>query len=129
MDYETAMQNGLLGWWWASVAADTGTAAAAAYPLGERDEDTAQQFAGVFTDLPPNAIAFLREQADAYASQAVIFYRASQTLLREARAVSSAPETLLRDLREAVRVTHFLGHMAAKAQRSLILIGEPEGGE
>ena len=128
LDYDTALENNLWGYFWASIAAEGGIQAAAALPLPKSDEVTAQQFAETFRSLRSPTLVTAQMWADATASLAIEAFKVAQPLLNRARQMHPIGPTVWRDVDEAMSAAEHLGRAGANAQRTLTLLASKQAG-
>lgn len=128
LTYDTALQHGFSGLWWAGVAASAGSRAAAAYPLVQEDEAEAQSFARAVVN--PTRAQFKAAQAitDSFTTRAVAAYHACEPFLSESEPTDPVPEELHRQTDDALSTVEWLGRTAAKSARILFLLKYAHGG-
>jgi hypothetical protein len=122
LDRETAIQNRVMGWRWASIAARDGAAAAAEEPLPDDEEARIVQYAMEFATRSPAAVSRVRATAQATAHGAIEAYTKALPLVRASRAAQPVPEGLWRATVNLMEKANRAGFIAAKANRTLYLL-------
>lgn len=125
---EQAIEGGLWGWRWTSIALKVGLAEAVSETLPtEQDEAEARHFAEGFRSMP-GAAAFAERFSMSLVRSAVRTYLDCLPLLKRGRAIESGPipEPLWSEIDAAMYTAEWAGEAAARAARGVYLGLNPE---